>query len=70
MPVGPESGQFKEVQLTPMTLSMEAVHSSTISPPQGEDMGRHPLLKDMSDTTGYLKALCLVFKNDHPERTA
>jgi hypothetical protein len=56
-------------QLTPTTLGMEAVHPSTISTPHGMDMGRHPMLKDITDTTGYLKALCHVFKNEHPVQT-
>jgi hypothetical protein len=56
-------------RLTPTTLRMEAVHPSTISTHHDMDMGRHPVLKDISDTTGYLKALCLVFKNDHPAQT-
>jgi hypothetical protein len=55
--------------LTPTTLSMEAVHPSTISTPQSEDTGRHPMLKDISGTTDYLKALCLIFNNDHPTQT-
>ena len=40
-----------------------------MSQDEDEDMGRHPVLKDMSDTTGYLKALCLVFKNDAPAQS-
>lgn len=56
-------------KLTPTTLNMEAVHPSTVSTPQGEDTGRHPMLKDISGTTDYLKALCLVFKNDQPTQT-
>jgi hypothetical protein len=55
-------------QRTPTTLGMEAGHPSTISTPHGEDMGRHPVLKDITDTTGYLKAL-LVCKNDQPAQT-
>jgi hypothetical protein len=31
-------------------------------------MGRHPALKDTGDTTGYLKALCLVFQPGHPDQ--
>jgi hypothetical protein len=57
-------------QLTPTMRRTEAVYPSTISPPHGEDMERHPMLKDISDTTGYLKALSLVFKNGHPAQTS
>lgn len=54
-------------QLTPTTLHMEAEQPSTISTTSDDvDMGRHPVLKDISDTTGYLKALCLVVKPDQP----
>lgn len=53
-------------KLTPTTLRMETVHSSVISTPHDVDTARHPMLKDITDTTGYLKALCFVFKNDHP----
>jgi hypothetical protein len=56
-------------RLTPTTLSMEAVHPSTISTPQGEDTGRHPMLKDIGGTTDYLKALCMAFKDDHSAQT-
>lgn len=44
------------------TRRLAAVRASS----HDDHMGRNPLLKDISDTTAYLKALCLVFKNDHP----
>lgn len=50
----------------------EAVLPSAVAMSQDEDeedMGRHPVLKDMSDTTGYLKALCFVFKSDAPAQS-
>jgi hypothetical protein len=47
-------------------LRTEGAHPSTISISHSVDMGRHPVLKDISDTTGYLKALNLVFKSGHP----
>jgi hypothetical protein len=53
----------------PTTQRVEAPQTSTISPSQDEDMGRHPLLKDITGTTDYLKALCLVFKNDYSAQT-
>lgn len=53
-------------QHTPATPRMEAEHASTTSTSHDIDMGRHPVLKDISDTTGYLKALCLVVKPGHP----
>jgi hypothetical protein len=56
-------------RLTPTTPGIEAIHPSTISPFHDEDMGLHPMLKDITDTTGYLKALCHVFKNDHSAQT-
>ena len=49
-------------RLTQMAQRLVTVRPSS----HGDHMGRNPLLKDVSDTTGYLKALCLVFKNDHP----
>lgn len=56
-------------QPTPTTLRMEAGDPSTTSPSHSVDMGRHPVLKDISDTTGYLKALSLVFKPGQPTQT-
>ncbi len=56
-------------QLTPTPTQMEALHPSSIATPHSEDMGRHPVLKDISDTTGYLRALCIVFKKGHPTQT-
>lgn len=53
-------------QLKSTTLRMEAEHSSAISTSHDVDMERDPMLKDISDTTGYLKALCFVFKPDQP----
>lgn len=53
-------------QLKSTTQCMEAGHASTISTSHDVDTGRHPVLKDISDTTGYLKALCLVSKPGYP----
>jgi hypothetical protein len=53
-------------QLKSTMLRMETEHSSTISTSHDVDMERDPMLKDISDTTGYLKALCFVFKPDQP----
>jgi len=53
-------------RLTPTTRNMEAAHPYTVSTPQGVDMEHYPALNDISDTTGYLKALCLAFEHDHP----
>jgi hypothetical protein len=51
----------------PAVPGMDAGHPSTTSTfHSADDMGRHPELKDISDTTGYLKALNLVFKPGHP----
>lgn len=52
-------------RLTLTTLRLAAVRPSS----HGSHLGRNPVLKDISDTTGYLKALCLVFKNDRPVQT-
>jgi hypothetical protein len=48
----------------------EAVPLSRIALPREEDLGRHLMLKDMGDTTGYLKALCLVFNHDQSAQTS
>lgn len=49
-------------RLTHTTPPMAEAHPSPIS--YDGDMGLNPVLKDMTDTTGYLKALCHVFKDD------
>jgi len=49
-------------RLTHTTPHMTEAHPSPIS--YDGDMGLNPILKDMTDTTGYLKALCHVFKDD------
>lgn len=46
-------------------LRVEAEHSSAASTSHSMDMECHSALKDISDTTGYLKALCLVVKPGH-----
>jgi len=58
--VSQELRSYYRLMLT--TLRLAAVRPSS----HGGHMGRNPLLKDISDTTGYLKALCLVFKHDRP----
>jgi hypothetical protein len=51
-------------RLTQTTPLMAAAHPSSLS--YDGDMGLNPVLRDITDTTGYLKALCRVFKDDHP----
>ena len=48
---------------------MAAIRPSSVSKPHSVDKGRNPVLKDITDTTAYLKAFCLVFKNDSPTQT-
>lgn len=55
---------YLQAKRKPQHKEME--HPSTGSPEPNEDMERHPMLKDISDTTGYLKALCVAFKPGYP----
>ncbi|GCE05851.1 hypothetical protein KDAU_31800 [Dictyobacter aurantiacus] len=56
-------------QLKSKIQPLEAEHHSTAAPSHDEDTGGHPILKDISDTTGYLKALCFVFKPGSPAQS-
>lgn len=56
-------------RLTLTRLRMAVVRPPSTPSLDGVDMGRNPVLKDISDTTGYLKALCLTFKDDHLVQT-
>ncbi|GHO48842.1 hypothetical protein [Ktedonospora formicarum] len=53
-------------RLKATTQGMGGGQASPLSPAHEVDTGRHPVLKDISDTTGYLKALSLVSKPGYP----
>jgi hypothetical protein len=65
--VSQELRSYYRLKLT--ALRMATSRPSSTSTPRGVDIGRNPVLKDITGTTDYLKALCLVFANDHPAQT-